>query len=72
MLEHSVNSQAKERQPELFLVGKVSSFDYEPGLQIQHVVLKVLISLKAIHPFIVRNWRKATRGSIRVSKKCAR
>jgi hypothetical protein len=29
------------------------------------------ISLKAIHPFIVRNWRKATKGPIRVSKKCA-
>jgi len=31
MLEHSVNSQAKERQPGLFLVGKVSSFDSEPA-----------------------------------------
>jgi len=46
--------------------------DSNPRHQLQHVVLKVLISLKAIHPFIVRNWRKATRGSIRVSKKCAR
>jgi hypothetical protein len=53
MLEQSVNSQAKERQPGLFLVGKVSSFDYEPGLQIQHLDLKALISLKSIHPFIV-------------------
>jgi hypothetical protein len=29
------------------------------------------VSLTAIHPFIVRNWRKATKGSIRVSRKCA-
>ncbi len=71
MLVHSMNSQAKERQPGLFLVGKVSPFDYEPGLQIQRLDLKSLISLKAIHPFIVRNWRKATKGSIRASRKCA-
>jgi hypothetical protein len=40
-----------------------------PRFQIQRLDLKALISLKAIHPFIVRNWRKATKGSIRVSRK---
>ena len=29
------------------------------------------VSLEAIQPFIERNWRRATRGSTRVSKKCA-
>jgi hypothetical protein len=27
---------------------------------------------KTIHPFIERNWRKATKGAIQVSRKCAR
>jgi hypothetical protein len=50
---------------------KVGAFNSNPRLQIQRLDLKALISLKAIYPFIVRNWRKATKGSIRVSKKCA-
>jgi len=37
----------------------------------KRLVLKTSISKKAVLPFIVRNWRKATKGSIRVSKKCA-
>jgi hypothetical protein len=37
----------------------------------KRLVLKTSISKKAIHPFIVQNWRKATKGAIRVSKKCA-
>jgi len=45
--------------------------DSDPRLQIQRLDLKALISLKAIHLFIVRNWRKATKGSIRASRKCA-
>ena len=32
------------------------------------IVVAVTASLKAIHPFIVRNWRKATKGSIRASR----
>ena len=27
--------------------------------------------METIQPFIVRNWRRATKGSIRVSRKCA-
>jgi hypothetical protein len=42
-----------------------------PRLQIQRMDLKALISWKAIHPFIVRNWRKATRGQFGSVKKCA-
>jgi hypothetical protein len=47
-------------------------FKSNPYPHLQRPDLKALILLKAIHPFIARNWRRATRRSIRVRRKCAR
>jgi len=40
----------------------VFGFNSNPRLHIQRLDLKALILIKAIQPFSVRNWRKATRG----------